>query len=429
MKKINGTIIYRWAKDLFPIHRTITGEGVRKTLKYFKKRYPKLKIHKIATGTKIFDWVIPKEWIIKDAYVKNKSGKKIIDYKKNNLHVVGYSKPINKIVNFKELNQHLFSIPKQKNAIPYITSYYKKIWGFCIQDKIRKKLNQKDNFKVCIESSFKKGYLNYGEVYLKGKSKKEIVFSTNICHPSLGNNELSGPVIAFAIANYLKTIKRFYSYRIVFVPETIGALSFLKKNEKNIYKIKAGFVLSCVGDNKNYSILNSRYGNTFADKISEFNYKYNHYNYKKFSYLKRGSDERQYCAPLFNLPFCTLMRTRFGDFKEYHTSFDNLNFISSKALENSYQMFLKLISLLEKNKTFISKVKGEPFLHKYNLKSEISGFNKPLKSETKTILDLIAYCDGKNDLIDISKIIKKDFLLLLKLSKMLVKLGILRELI
>ncbi len=427
-KDLEGLKIYSWLKHLFPIHRSITGKGLRKTLNFFKKEFPKMKIQKIKSGTKVFDWVIPKEWEVKQAYISDLNGKKIVDYKNSNLHIVGYSNPINKTLSFAELNKHLYSIPKQPNAIPYITSYYNKTWGFCLKDKIRKKLNKKKNYKVYINSSFKSGYLNYGEIYLKGKSKKEIVFSTNVCHPSLGNNELSGPVLALALTKYLNKQNLFYSYRILFVPETIGALSFLKKNEKKLKKIKGGFVLSCLGDDDNYSILNSRYGNNFADKMAEFNYKYNNYSYNKFSYLKRGSDERQYCAPLFNLPFCTIMRTRFGDFKEYHTSFDNLNYVSSKGLGNSFKMLKKLIFMLEHNRTYISKIKGEPFLNKYNLKKEISGFNKPLQFETKTILDLVSYCDGEHDLIDISKIIRKDYLYLLKMSRKLCSLGILKEL-
>ena len=210
------------------------------------------------------------------------------------------------------------------------------------------------------------------------------------------------------------------------MPETIGALSFLKKNKKNLRKIKAGFVLSCIGDNKNFSLIQSPYQNNYADKIAKFNYDYNRYNYKSYSYLRRGSDERQYCSPRFNLPFCTLNRTRFGDYKEYHTSLDNLELISPSSLEKSFLMVKSLIEIIEKNKKYISNIFGEPFLTKYNLKNEISGFNKPLKKETKSILDLIAFANGKNDLIDISKFIKKDFIYLSKIAEKIEKLKILK---
>ena len=229
------------------------------------------------------------------------------------------------------------------------------------------------------------------------------------------------------MSKYLEKIKCFYSYRIVFVPETIGALCFLKKNKSNLKRVKAGFVLSCLGDNKNFSLLHSPYRNNLADKVSKFNYEYNKYKYKSFSYLKRGSDKRQYCAPKFNLPFCTLMRTRFGDYKEYHTSLDNLEFITAKALENSFQMIVSLIKILENNKKYISNVHGEPFLTKYNLKNEISGFNRPLKKDTKTILDLVAYSNGKNDLIDISRYLNKDFNYLSQIANKLEKLKIIKS--
>ncbi len=425
--KIDGKLLFTWARDLFPHHRSITGSGTIKTLNYLKKVLNNFKINKIKSGTKIFDWKVPQVWEIKNAYVMYKNGRKIIDYKKNNLHIVGYSSPFKGTLNYSELNKKLYSIPNQKNAIPFITSYYKKNWGFCLKDNVRKKINKKEKFKVLVDTKFKNGYLNYGEFFKKGKVSSEIVFSTNICHPSLGNNELSGILVSTALSKYLETINSYYSYRIIFVPETIGALCFLKKNIKNLKKIKAGFVLSCLGDNKNFSILHSPYQNNYADKVAKFNYDYNKFKYKSFSYLKRGSDERQYCSPRFNLPFCTLTRTRFGDFKEYHTSLDNLNFITPKGLDRSFKMISSLIKVIENNKVYLSNIKGEPFLMKYNLKNEISGFNKPLKKDTTTILDLIAYSNGKNDLIDISKYIKKDFLYLSKVAQKLEKLKIIKS--
>ena len=425
--KINGALIFKWAKILFPMHRSITGSGTLKTLIFLRDNLNLFKIHKIKTGTKVFDWKVPKVWEIKDAYIKDKKGKKIVDYKNNNLHIVGYSTPFKGKLSGTELQKNLYSIPNQKNAIPFITSYYQKKWGFCLSENSRKKIKKNEKYEILINSKFKDGYLNFGELYKKGKTKSEIIFSTNICHPSLGNNELSGILIATALSKYLEKIKCFYSYRIVFVPETIGALCFLKKNKSNLKRVKAGFVLSCLGDNKNFSLLHSPYRNNLADKVSKFNYEYNKYKYKSFSYLKRGSDERQYCAPKFNLPFCTLMRTRFGDYKEYHTSLDNLEFITAKALENSFQMIVSLIKILENNKKYISNVHGEPFLTKYNLKNEISGFNRPLKKDTKTILDLVAYSNGKNDLIDISRYLNKDFNYLSQIANKLEKLKIIKS--
>lgn len=426
-KDLEGYKIYSWAKDLFPFHRSITGIGLRKTLKYLKNEFSEMKIHNVKTGYKAFDWQVPKEWKIHEAYISDLNGKKIVDYKKSNLHVVGYSSSVNKVLDYKNLQKHLFSLPYQPSAIPYLTSYYKKMWGFCLSEKQRKKFNKKKKYKVFINANHFDGKLNYGEIYLKGKSKQEILLSTNVCHPSLANNELSGPVIALAIAKYIKKLNRNFSYRIVFVPETIGALVFLKRNKKNLKKIKAGFVLSCIGDNRNYSVVNSRYANTYADKVAEFNYTYNNIKFKKFSYLSRGSDERQYCSPNFNLPVCTILRTRFGDYPEYHTSLDNLKLISPKGLENSYKMMKSLIQIIENNKKFVATKLGEPFLHKYNLKQGVSGFNRPLKKETKIISDILAYSDGSNDLINISKIIRRDFDKIVMISKKLSQLKLIKE--
>ena len=425
--KINGRLIFKWAKDLFPLHRSITGKGTDKTLSYLNNVIGNLKIHKIKSGSKIFDWKVPKVWEINKAYIKDQKGKKIVDYDLSNLHIVGYSIPFKGLISFDKLNKNLYSIPNQKNAIPFITSYYRKKWGFCISQNERKKLKKKEKYEVFIDSKFKNGHLKYGEFYKRGKVETEIVFSTNICHPSLGNNELSGILIATALCKYIQEIDNYYSYRIVFVPETIGALCFLKKNYKNLKKIKAGFVLSCLGDDKNYSLIHSPYKNTFADKVSKFNYEYNKYKFKSFSYLNRGSDERQYCSPKFNLPFCTLCRTKFGDYKEYHTSLDNLDFITSKALEKSFLMIKSLISIIEANKTYVTNIFGEPFLTKYNLKDEVSGYNKPLNLKTKVIIDFISYSNGKNDLIDISNYIKKDFKYLCEISKKIEKLKIIKQ--
>ena len=424
--QINGRLIFKWAKDLFPFHRSITGKGTDKTLSYLNNLIGNLKIHKIKSGSKIFDWIVPKVWEINKAYIKNQKGKKIVDYDLSNLHIIGYSIPFKGLISYDELNKHLYSIPSQKNAIPFITSYYRKKWGFCVTENVRKKFKKQEKYEVLIDSKFKNGHLKYGEFYKRGKVNTEIVFSTNICHPSLGNNELSGILIATTLCKYIQKIDNFYSYRIVFVPETIGALCFLKKNYNNLKKIKAGFVLSCLGDNKNYSLIHSPYKNTYADKVSKFNYDYNKYKYKTYSFLKRGSDERQYCSPRFNLPFCTLNRTRFGDYKEYHTSLDNLDLLSPSSLEKSYKMVKSLIEIIERNKKYISNVFGEPFLTKYKLKNETSGFNKPLEKETKSILDIVAFSNGKNDLIDISKFIKKDFLYLSKIAEKIEKLKIIK---
>ena len=408
----------KWIKELFPIMRSITGQGVRDTLNYLKKINKELIIKSIPTGTKCFDWKVPEEWNIKSAYIEDEFGKKILDIKKNNLHVVNYSSSINKIISYNELQKHLYSIPKQPNAIPYITSYYKKIWGFCISEKQRKKL-KKCKYKVFIDSSFTKGNLNYGEIYIKGQSKKEILISTNICHPSMANNELSGPAVSMALSLWLKNKKNKYSFRIIFVPETIGSICYIKKNFSKLKKVIAGFNIVCVGDNKNFSFLPSKNGDTLSDRAALLALKENNLKYDKYSFLDRGSDERQYCSPGIELPICSVMRSKYGTYPEYHTSLDNLNFISSKGLLGSFEIYKYIINIIELNQIYKTKILCEPFLTKYKLYPTLS--TKETKSSIKTITNFLMYVDGKNDLIELSNILNENFNHLKQIEKKLLK--------
>tara|TARA_X000001036_G_scaffold439845_1_gene492640 strand:- start:8787 stop:10154 length:1368 start_codon:yes stop_codon:yes gene_type:complete len=445
-----GKELYSWAKILFPLNRSLTGGGVRDTLSFFKKKIPKLSLKKIRSGTKVFDWKIPKEWKIDEAYIEDQEKRRIVDFNKNNLHVMGYSAPINKFISFSELDSHLYSLPAQPKAIPYRTSYYKKNWGFCLAHKKRKLLDKKKKYKVVIKSKFFNGRLNYGELLLKGKSKKEILLSCNICHPSLASNELSGPIVTAAIARWLEALKKKYSYRILFIPETIGSIAYLSKNYKKMKKLTiAGFVITCVGDNKKYSYLSSRSGSTLADEAAKLAFKRNNIKFKKYSYLSRGSDERQYCSPGIDLPVCSIMRSKYGTYPEYHTSLDNLSFISSEGLQGSFNLIKKIIEIIEmgtilkkykcnnfqKNKKNLKNIKKnkkllistklcEPFMSKYNLRSTIGGGK--LNHDSKLFSDLLAFSDGKKNLHELSRIIKTDYLNTCKISKKLIKLKLLK---
>ncbi len=417
-KKNNNEPMYSWAKDLFPITRSITGPGVRETLIYLQNIVPELIIKKIKSGEKYFDWKVPDEWFPKEAWVKNQKGKKIIDFKKNNLHLVGYSKSIKKTMRLNELKKNLYSLPSQPNAIPYVTSYYKKQWGFCLKDNDKKKLKN-ENYDVFIDAPFKKGFLNYGEIIIKGKLKKEIFLSTYICHPSLANNEISGPVVAIALSKWIKKIKnRKYTYRIVFIPETIGSIIYISKNLNKLKKnVVAGFNITCVGDTRCYSYIPSRNENTLADKVSLNILKFIDPKFKKYSWLDRGSDERQYCAPGIDLPVVTLCRSKFGTYPEYHTSLDNLNFISSKGLETSLTLMKKIILSIEINQIPKSKILCEPQLSRRKMYPTLSIKNN--YQESKAIMDIISYCDGKNDLIDISNKVNLSVFEVQKIIKML----------
>lgn len=406
-KKLNSApSLINIAKDLFPIYRCLIGPGVVETLKYIKKIHKKLKIKNIKSGSKVFDWKVPQEWHVKTAYIANLKGKKLIDLNKNNLHLVGYSTPQNKTISLRELEKHLHSLPLQPNAIPYVTSYYKKNWGFCLTYKQKTKLKDK-KYKIFIDSSFKKGFLKYGEIYIKGSSNKEILFSTYICHPSMANNEISGPSIAIKLAEYLKKKKLRYSYRIIFIPETIGSIAYISKNFIKMKKnIIAGFNLTCLGDKGNFSLIPTRDGNTLSDKIVKEVFQRKKYKYKKYSWLDRGSDERQFCSPGVDLPIVTITRSKFGTYKEYHTSLDDMNFIRQKYLKKSYNLFVNIIISLERKKFFKSTVMCEPQLSKRNLYPSLSIKHKKNKYSNKEwdkLLDIISYCDGKNDVNEISK--------------------------
>ena len=400
-----GNLIYDYCRELFYINRSITGNGVRETLKSISKKVNNFQINEVSSGTKCFDWKVPKEWNVNDAFIADEKGNKIIDFKDNNIHLVGYSKAVDKVVPYNELMNKLYTIPEMPNVIPYITSYYSEDWGFCVTENQKNNL-KKQNYHVKIDSSLKNGSLTYGEVLIKGESKKEIIFSTYICHPSLANDNLSGPVLATYLAMYLQKIKKLrFSYRFIFVPETIGAIAYLNKNLNNLKKnTYAGFILTCVGDNNNYSYLSSRNGDNICDIAALHVLNYSKVQYKKYSFLDRGSDERQYSSPGIDLPFCSVMRSKYGEFDEYHTSLDNLDFVSPEGFEGSYNMHKKIIDLFECNFKYKSIILAEPQLGKRGLYPNKS--TKKSHEKVRDMMNLISYSDGKKSLLEIANEIK-----------------------
>lgn len=410
---------------LYPICRSITGKGIKNTLKIIKNHFPKLIIRKVSSGTKVFDWTIPPEWNIKDAYIKDRYNKKIINFKNNNLHIVNYSKPINNFFSKKKLLNHLHSEKKKPNAIPYITSYYKKNWGFCCshlqKEKIRTSYKKNDKFKVLINSNFnKKGKLYYGEYLIPGKSKQEILISTYICHPSMANNELSGPIVSMALIKYFKKKKLDKSIRFIFIPETIGSIVFIKKNLKILKKnLIGGYNLSCIGDNRMHSCMLSKYGNTISDKCLLDAYRKLKIKPKIFSFLKRGSDERQYNSPGIDLPIASIFRTKYGEYPEYHTSLDNFDLVTINGLKGGFLVAKKAIKILLKKIIPVSNIMCEPNMGRRKLYPTLSKNN--ISKGTKDIMNFLTYADGKNDLESISKFIKLDYLKTKKLYKFLKK--------
>lgn len=400
-----GQSMYNLCVELFPICRSITGNGVRETLSILNSVIGgEMVVREVPSGTQVFDWSVPKEWNIRDAWIKDSKGNKILDFKDNNLHVVGYSLPVNKKVNLEELKTIIYTQPEQPDAIPYVTSYYKERYGFCMTQNQKNNLKE-DNYHIFIDSELKDGSLTYGEIIIPGDSNKEVFLSTYVCHPSMANNELSGPAVAIYLAKWLKSLPiRRYTYRIIFIPETIGSITYLSQNLEHLKKrVIAGFNISCVGDNRTFSYVASRYGNTLADKVAKNVLRFYYHEYKEYSFLKRGSDERQYNAPGVDLPVCAICRSKYGEYPEYHTSKDNLDFISPEGLAGSFDVYKQCIIALENNYKYKVKVLCEPQLGKRGLYPTIS--QKGSSKVVKTMTDFIAYADGNNDLIDIGNII------------------------
>lgn len=392
-----------FSKQIFKYPRSLTGKGVIQTLNYISDHIP-LNIIKVKSGSTHFDWTVPDEWNINEAYIEDlETSTKIVDFKSNNLHVISYSDKINKILSYDELIENLFFLEDQPNAIPYITSYYKKRWGFCMSYNKFKKLNKKGRFRVFIDSSFNKnGSLAYGECYIKGESKKEILVSTYVCHPQMANNEISGITVTTALASQLRKQSNYYSYRFVFVPETIGSIVFINKNFKTLKEnVVGGYVVTCVGDERSWGVIGSRYGNNISETIAKKILSDEKVNFISYSWLERGSDERQYCAPFVDLPISSVTRSKYGEYPEYHTSLDNFDLVTQKGLSESFRMYLKFFDVFEFNH-LKPKIKTlcEPQLGKRKLMPNVSDKNS--FSKVVHFKNFISYCDGKNTILEIS---------------------------
>ena len=398
-----GKEIHSLAAKLWPINRSITGEGVRQTLKIISNILPGLKLYSIPSKTKVFDWEVPKEWLVKKAFIVTPKGEKICDYSENNLHLVGYSAPFKGEINLEELRKHLYTLPDQPNAIPYVTSYYKERWGFCLSYQQYNSL-ENGTYKIVVDTVLFDGELNYGELLIKGKSDKEIFLSTYICHPSMANNELSGPTVVTFLAKWLKEITNLeYSYRIIFIPETIGSIAYLSRNFKKMKnKTLAGFNVSCVGDDRAYSYLPSRNGQTISDLIAKHVLKWTDSNYVKYSWFDRGSDERQYCSPGIDLPIASILRTKYGEFPEYHSSLDDLkNVVTPEGLNGGYWVLRRAIEAIEKNKNYKITVMCEPKMDKRNLYPTLS--TKKTDKNLKFMMNFMSLCDGNTSLLEIAE--------------------------
>ena len=420
-----GTQMYQLVSELYPICRSITGNGVRETLKKIKSVIP-LEVKEVPSGTRVFDWEVPKEWRIEDAWVKNSKGDKIIDFKKSNLHVLNYSSPIRKKVTLNELKEHLYTIPDHPDWIPYRTSYYQENWGFCISHNQFAELKD-GSYDVRIDSSLTDGSLTFGEFYLKGASSDEVLISTHICHPSLCNDNLSGIAVSAILGEHLSKVSLKYSYRFLFIPGTIGSITWLSLNEKSASRIKHGLVVACVGDSGNFTYKKTRQGNAEIDKVVGHVLQNSPKDFDIIDFFPYGYDERQYCSPGFNLPVGCLMRTPHGEYPEYHTSADNLEFVKPENLATSLSLYLDVLNILEENKIYISQnPMCEPQLGRRGLYQHIGGHADSKKIQL-ALLWTLNLSDGHHRLLDISERSGLDFNLISEAADILMEKSLLKE--
>lgn len=396
----SGAVMHGWASDLWDVPRSLTGDGVRETLRYLQQLLPSLQLHEVPTGTQCFDWAVPEEWNLKRAWIEDASGERIIDTLDTNLHVVGYSEPIDRWVDRSELEEHLHSIPEQPDAIPYVTSYYRRTWGFCMTHRQRSMLGD-GPFRVVVDATLEPGHMTYADVILPGESTEEVLISTYVCHPQMGNNELSGPVVTTAIGRWLASLpSRRLTYRLVYGPETIGSLHYLSLHLEHLREhVIAGWVVTCIGDDRRYSYLPSRLGGTVADRVSlqvlnEVD------GVDQYSFLDRGSDERQWCSPGADLPVCSVMRSKYGRYPEYHTSLDDLEVITPQGLQGGFDVLRSCLELLEANREWSSIMPGEPQMGRRGLYPTTSRKDGAAAS-TRSMMNVLAYCDGSHSLIDL----------------------------
>jgi aminopeptidase-like protein len=390
-----GHRIYDLIKEAFPICRSITGNGVRQTLNLIGRCIP-LEIHEVASGTQVFDWTVPLEWNIRDAYIENSRGEKVVDFNRSNLHVLNYSVPIRKRLRLDELKPHLFTLPDRPDWIPYRTSYYKQDWGFCLSHNQMLSLDA-GPYEVVIDSSLEEGHLTYGEFYIRGQLDDEILISTHICHPSMANDNLSGVCLSALLAQSLKQTTTRYSYRFLFIPGTIGAITWLALNAHRTDKISHGLVLSGLGDAGNITYKKSRRGDAAIDRIVQYVLESSGEAHDVIDFHPYGYDERQYCSPGFNLPVGRLSRTPYGQYPEYHTSADNLDFVRPDSLGDSFLKIFEILDLAEKNQTFKNlNPMCEPQLGKRGLYDQIG-------ADQLAMLWVLNLSDGNHTLLEISR--------------------------
>jgi len=420
-----GGRLHDFASELYPLCRSITGNGVRQTLALIGRRIP-IQISEVPTGSDVFDWTIPQEWNIRDAFIADASGRRVVDFQESNLHVMSYSTPVRCTLPRQELQQHIHTLPDRPDWIPYRTSYYQRAWSFCMAHNRMLELTDAEYY-VCVDASLEDGYLTYGELYLPGSSSDEVLISTHVCHPSLANDNLSGLTVAAFLAQLLSGKQLRYSYRFLFIPGTIGAITWLARNKQTAGQVKHGLVLTCLGDAGGFHYKRSRRGNAEIDRAAAHVLEYCGESSEVMEFSPYGYDERQYCSPGFNLPVGCLMRSVWGTFPEYHTSADDLDFIRPEQLAGSLKLCTSIIEVLEKNQYYLNlNPFCEPQLGKRNLYRTAGGESPG--TEINARLWVLNLSDGNHSLLDIAERSKFPFHTVLSAAELLLESGLLRQL-
>ena len=421
-----GREMYQLMVELYTICRSITGNGFRDTLGVIQKYMP-LEIHEVPTGTRVFDWTVPKEWNIRDAYIKNTKGERVVDFRSSNLHVVSYSLPVRDMMNLSELKKHLHTLPDHPEWIPYRTSYYNDNWGFCLSHNKLLELPE-DTYEVCIDSTLEEGHLTYGEFFIRGESSDEVLLSCHACHPSLCNDNLSGVALVTMLGNRLQPLSLRHSYRILLIPGTIGSITWLALNEEHVSRIKHGLVVTCVGDPGKPTYKRSRRGNALVDRAAEQVLKHSDEGYEILDFSPYGYDERQYCSPGFDLPVGCLQRTPHGRFPEYHTSADNLDFVRPQYLADSFSKYLRVLNILENDNTYLNtNPKCEPQLGRRGLYKNIGGHGGSAEATQMALLWVLNLSDGRHSLLDIAERSNLTFDLIQRTAGLLLRKNLLQE--
>jgi aminopeptidase-like protein len=415
----------RLMTELFPICRSITGDGVRRTLEIVRQLVP-LEVIEVPSGTAVFDWTVPNEWNIREAYIKGPDGQKVVDFDEHNLHLVGYSVPVRQTMPLDELEKHLHSLPEQPELIPYRTSYYNEIWGFCLSHARRADLEEGE-YEVVIDSSLEPGHLTYGELVLPGECEEEILVSCHVCHPTLANDNLSGLAVAVFLAKALETAERRFTYRFLFIPGTIGSITWLAHNQETAKHIRAGLVAANLGDPGSFHYKRSRQGDAGIDRAVQVALRDSGAEYRVEDFVPFGYDERQYCSPGFDLPVGSLTRTPWGQYPEYHTSADNLDLVTDESLQGSLEMYLEVVQILEQNRRFRNlNPKCEPQLGKRGLYGSLGGGTEG-RDQQLARLWVLNLSDGKHSLLDIAERSGMGFRILAEAAEALLAAELLAE--